>query len=272
MKLAHSQYFPDESRQEMALRASLRAHAPEEIDENQAWAVFSQQFPVRKSSSRERLFSILPWFSGNQHRAVSWKSSVIVAAIAILALLIVGTATLLPVFPGSGNLAKAEQYQPVGISQSSNGTTFVADNAYASEAVTVIQYHVQPSADLIKLMIKGNVTMAIPGTVTLKDQSEKLNSGSYTTSCRVNLVHINGPISCSLYGRAFHPSAGTDHLDLSWDVSNLTISNITFPWNISNSTFPKNGPDLHGHWSKVVQGNWHFHFIIPFHNGKTYPA
>jgi len=198
-------------------------------------------FTTRRASRRFRVFGV--------------RLNLAAATLVLVAILIACTAVLFPFIPGSGNTAEAKQYQLVGLSQSSHGTTFVADKAYASEGGTIIQFHVQPSPDLMKFMKTGNFTSTRPGTFTIKDQTEELKSSAFQTTC-YSFQHSGWPIKCALVLSAFHPPANVTTLTLTWDVSSIFLGN--------------NGPD--GQWSKEIQGTWHFHFVINFHHGKFLPA
>ena len=100
-----SMFSPDESAQEIALRATLHEHASVDVDVDHVWTVVSQRLYMnRRSSTHSTVHALLQWFPGKRSYPLSLKGRLMVGAIAFVVIVVASINIMFPFLPGSDSV------------------------------------------------------------------------------------------------------------------------------------------------------------------------
>ena len=232
-----------ETQQEQLLRATLHAHAPAELDAENAWTAIAQRLtfsvdaPVSRSSHRRARLTSL----GRTPRVV-----LIAAALGAVILVLAGAGLRAAYWGGlfggdkAGLVGNAQLYTTVHQSQTIGEVT-----------VTIEQVYADPGNTYIAMLIH------VPQSVAQRYNNATLNhfdvtnaSGQETTGANLicdPLPHDGSAEHCLIDSGPFPPNADGKHLTLVVDIGEV--------WLLRTGV---HDPD-------VRTGPWHFTFTIPFH-------
>lgn len=250
--------------QEAFLRATLEAHAPQSIDLEQSWKTVSQRMTSldTKSSAATHLRFLPPQSSWQTHRRHKWP---IVATVATLLLILLGTGTTGPLFHWfGGSNDSAYAYSDVSQSQQSHSITMTVTKAYADPNRLYMEYHVQLPHALAKrykhVFPEGapqNQYMQEKGVATLGQMfvCDDSQHDSWPVPC-INLIGGSFQDIGTLGNTGditFHVPAEVNTLIITWSVKEVLLNGAAYP-------------------NTKVSGNWHFQFSFPFHRHPHDPG
>jgi hypothetical protein len=241
----------EESREELALRATLQMYAGEAVDADAAWgAVAPRLTSLRRNGVVQR----------RRRGPLAGASRGILIAAAVVALVValagagVGAAYWGGIFGGPKARLIGDQklYTTIGQSQTIDGVTVSADKAYADPGNTYIALSVTMPyalASRYRNVIANHVTIAD----TTGNEAQGLNMYCdplwHDPSFRQDGVE-----HCLMDAGPLQPAAGATALNLSVEIGELWL-------------FPVNGAER-----EIHPGSWRFQFTLPYHQQSLGPG
>jgi hypothetical protein len=238
----------EESRAELALRATLHAHAAEMLDTDAAWEAVAPRLATSGAlvSQRRRAGP----FAGVSRGLLVAASLAIVVALAGAG---VGAAYWGGLFGGpKAQLVGDERlYTTIGQSQTQGGLTVTIDQAYADPGNTYIAYtYTLPDAMAQKYL------HVLPNHINITDAAGN-EPGGMGITCeqlwRDPLFHRDGVEHCLIDHAAFLPAMGATQLTLHVAFGDVLLHR---------------GGDQY----ETLAGPWSFTFSLPFHQQNLGPG
>jgi hypothetical protein len=253
----------EETSQEKFLRATFQHHAPVDIDVDHAWMQVAHCLPGSGQPAKQPGWLRFPFrLSGAPSRQGPMRGLSLVATIALIAVLLMGAGVVAEVAsPPAWNALQdylaslsqhvpANQFQTIGQQQQSNGVTITLEQAYAGIDRTIISLDVQLAPDMVKDywgILPDSFDFVVNG------QKETLK-GKGMAECVMNFGR-NHSEYCVWVLSPVQVSANAKKLDVTWDFTTVTLK--------------LKQPGMHYH---VLNGHWHFHFALPFHQQRHDPG
>jgi hypothetical protein len=244
----------EDSRDELALRATLHARAGAMVDTDAAWATVAPRLATSGVVvSRQRRTGAPVGWVGRPRRAL-------VAAIMAAALLaslgsVVGFAYSRGCFWGGSPFLCSNLLQPtstnyfdkVNQSQEQHGVTVMITSAYADRGATLIGYRATMTPELAAQWVG-----AYPAAMTVTTDSGELVGalGEKTTSAALrglcdDPARNQGATVCYFHFGPLHLGDTASSISLSVEITLIDLHN---------------GPS-----DTLLAGSWRFHFTLPFH-------
>lgn len=256
MPAHHPSPFTDENRHEKLLRAAFYQHASVNIDVDHAWRQVAQRLPSLHQQAKQPSQTRFPfWFSGKQPHKRLARNVPLVAAIALMAVLLMGAGVTSPwgnalqqFLSALNQPVSANQFQAIGQQQQSNGVKITLEDAYADPDHIIISFTAQLSPDLLKAywgMLPTSFDFVVNG------QKETLMSQSAT--CVMNFGRDRSEY-CVWILSPMHISSSTKKLDITWHFTTINLK--------------KRVPVRYDTYT----GHWQFHFTVPFHQQRHDPG
>jgi hypothetical protein len=244
----------EESRDEVALRATLHEHASEFVDTDAGWEAVAPRLTTNGPlAARQRRVGPLVGWSGRPRRALvaAIMAAVLVVSIGSLA----GFAYIRGCFWGGSSFICSNLLQPdgtnyfdkVNLSQEQHGVTVTITSAYADRGATLIGYRATMTPELAAQWVE-----AYPAVMTVRSDSGELvgAAGDKTGSSAPgglcdDPARNQGTTVCYFHFRPLHPGDTVSLISLSVEITKIDLHN---------------GPS-----DTLLSGPWGFHFTLTFH-------
>ena len=239
----------EESRDEMALRATLHARADEMVDTDAAWESVAPRLAMTAAVMSQRRKA--GPFAGVSRGLLVAASLAIVVALAGAG---VGAAYWGGLFggPKAQLIGDERLYTAIGRSQTRDGLTVTIDQAYADPGNTYIAVtFTMPDSQA------SRYSSAIANSVTITDGAGNEARGlNYVCEPLWHdaLFHRDGVQHCLMDLSAFQPPAGSASLNLNVEIGELWLFRTT------------DGQ------RDILTGPWSFTFSLPFHQQSLGPG
>ncbi len=242
----------EESRDEMALRATLHARAGEMVDTDAAWAAVAPRLAASGAvvSHKRRIGSLA---------GVS-RGMLVAAAMMALVVALAGAGVVYwgDIFGGPKTqvLINEQLFTTIGQRQTIDGVTVSIDRAYADPDDTIIIFTFTMPYDMA-----SRYSNVIANRMEITDAAGNEAHGMGTVSnyvCeplwRDPLFHRDGAEHCLIDLGPFQPPAGASSLNLRFEAGELWLFRAT------------------DHEREILSGPWRFQFTVPFHQQSHGPA
>lgn len=246
---------PDDAAKETLLRATFHRHATSTVDIDQGWEKIAPQ--VRTARQQTSSLQTAPRFLLNPFRQPQGEKPFLrrwhmIAASVVLLLVLLGTGIVggpLSSWLGGNQIA----YAQVNQSQQAYGITITLVEAYASKAGTFLVVKARengqgPAHDVYVTLLYATLRYQQEYIPTIH---RKPGESDRTSTCQT----FRAP--------AVHPAADVHTISLTWYVAKLALS--------KTDTIKSQNKVYH----LVIanpQGDWIFHFTIPFHQDDSKPG
>ncbi len=244
---------PTETAEEGLLRATLREHAPTNVDVDRGWAEVAERLSALKQSTQSLKGSnILYWRANIQHRTGRSKKMLIIAAVALLSIVLMGAGVAAYVWSGFSTDQGLQQikdqhlYQDIRQQQTVGQITIAVNWVYVDSSRTYLAYDVQVPASIAK-----HYNSVVVGSYSLTDQNGEEPTGAYI-ECE-GFPQDGSPMHCFITSSSFNPRYAARQITITWDVLQLYLIQPT------------------GETGKLA-GPWHFQFTVPFHQQNLGPV
>lgn len=244
---------PNQTHQEWQLRATLRAHAPAEVDAEHVWAAIAPRLTISRDipdapASRSR------WPRARLTMLLRAPRAAVIAAALIASVLVFagagfGAAYWGGLFGGekAGLIGNEKLYTTINQSQTIGEVTVTADKVYAD-----------PGNTYIAVLIRMPQSVARQYNQAILNRFDVTNaSGQDAMGANVMcdpLPHDGSAEHCLIDYGHFQPNADGTHVTLRVDIGEV--------WLLRSGV---HDPD-------VRTGPWHFTFTLPFHQQSLGPG
>jgi hypothetical protein len=236
----------EESRDEMALRATLYAHAAEVVDTDSAWESVAPRLATSDVvvDRQRRIAAPIGW-AGRSRRALV---AAIMAAVLLTSLgALAGFAYSRGCFWGGSSFlcsnfpepAVTDYFEKVNQSQEQHGVTVTITSAYADRGATVVGYRATLTPELAAQWQGAFVAVM---TVTTNSGEQIGSVGEKSGDAGLSLCDGK---ACLIYFGPAHPVDTARSISLTIEISQMMLHN---------------GPT-----DSLLAGPWRFHFTLPFH-------
>jgi hypothetical protein len=244
----------EESRDELAVRATLHAHANEMVDTDAAWEAVAPRLAASGTVVNRQ------WRGGASVILTRRPRRALVAAITAFALLaslgaVAGFAYSQGCFWGGSPFVCSNLLQPSGTNyfdkvdqtQELHGVTVTITSAYADRGATLIGYRATMTPELA-----AQWAGAYPAVMIVRsDSGERVGAAGDKTSSAApgglcdDPARNQGATVCYFHFRPLHPGDTASSISLSVEISQIDLHN--------------------GPIDTLLAGSWRFHFTLPFH-------
>ncbi len=242
----------NETPQERLVRATLREHAPTNVDVERGWATVAARLDMNVAAGTTATASAT--WRARRGKPMRWQRVTLVAAAAMAIALILAGAGVGAAYWGGlfgsdkGKLIGDERlYTTINQSQTVGDVTVTIDKVYADPGDTYIGLTIRLPQSSAR-----QYSNAILNHFDVTDASGQEPSGA-TESCE-QLPHDGSGEHCLIDIGPFQPGPGVTQLTLTVEIGEV--------WLLRPSV---HDPD-------VRTGPWHFTFTLPFHQQNLGPG
>jgi uncharacterized protein DUF4179 len=244
----------EESRDEMALRVTLPAHASETVDTDAAWDSVAPRLATnRPLAARQRRTGPLVGWAGRPRRAL--VAAIMVAVLLVSIGSLAGFAYIRGCFWGGSSFICSNLLQPDGTnyfdkvnqSQEQHGVTVTITSAYADRGATLIGYRATMTPGLAARWAEtypAAMTVTTDAGELVGTMGDKSNSAAIGELCD-DPARNRGETVCYFHFGPAHPGDTASSISLSIEITKIDLHN---------------GPS-----DTLLAGSWRFHFTLPFH-------